>query len=115
MAAPVSNEALHNYEGSFLWLFDDLSAMNTQQVKVNNLLEIMMNLFEVGRLGMSHSVACFDIRPSRHPEGPARILLQVIDREPEAVMRALNRRCSAETLFNLTHKPLADIGTVLID
>ena len=25
----------------------------------------------------------------RHPEGPARILLQVIDREPEAVMRAL--------------------------
>ena len=26
----------------------------------------------------------------RHPEGPARILLQVIDREPEAVMRALH-------------------------
>ena len=25
----------------------------------------------------------------RHPEGAARILLQVIDREPEAVMRAL--------------------------
>lgn len=25
----------------------------------------------------------------RHPEGPARVLLQVIDREPEAVMRAL--------------------------
>jgi putative transcriptional regulator len=25
----------------------------------------------------------------RHPEGPAKILLQVIDREPEAVMRAL--------------------------
>jgi putative transcriptional regulator len=25
----------------------------------------------------------------RYPEGPARILLQVIDREPEAVMRAL--------------------------
>lgn len=25
----------------------------------------------------------------RHPEGPARILLQVIDREPEAVMWAL--------------------------
>lgn len=25
----------------------------------------------------------------RHPEGPARILLQVIDREPESVMRAL--------------------------
>jgi len=25
----------------------------------------------------------------RHPDGPARILLQVIDREPEAVMRAL--------------------------
>jgi len=24
----------------------------------------------------------------RQPEGPARILLQVIDREPEAVMRA---------------------------
>ena len=27
----------------------------------------------------------------RHPEGPARVLLQVIDREPEAVMRALRR------------------------
>lgn len=26
----------------------------------------------------------------RQPEGPARILLQVIDREPEAVMRALH-------------------------
>lgn len=25
----------------------------------------------------------------RHPDGPARVLLQVIDREPEAVMRAL--------------------------
>jgi putative transcriptional regulator len=25
----------------------------------------------------------------RHPEGPARVLLQVIDREPDAVMRAL--------------------------
>jgi DNA-binding transcriptional regulator YiaG len=25
----------------------------------------------------------------RHPEGPARILFQVIDREPEAVMRTL--------------------------
>ncbi len=25
----------------------------------------------------------------RRPEGPARVLLQVIDREPEAVMRAL--------------------------
>jgi putative transcriptional regulator len=25
----------------------------------------------------------------RHPEGPARALFQVIDREPEAVMRAL--------------------------
>jgi len=25
----------------------------------------------------------------RHPEGPARVLLQVIDVEPEAVMRAL--------------------------
>ncbi len=27
----------------------------------------------------------------RHPEGPARILLQVIEREPEAVMRALRQ------------------------
>lgn len=56
MAAPVSNEALHHYEGSFLWLFDDLSAMNTQQVRVNKQLEIMINLFEVVELDMSHSV-----------------------------------------------------------
>ena len=27
----------------------------------------------------------------RRPEGPARVLLQVIDKEPEAVMRALAR------------------------
>ena len=26
----------------------------------------------------------------RHPEGPAKVLLQVIDREPEAVLRALH-------------------------
>ncbi len=28
----------------------------------------------------------------RRPEGPAKVLLQVIDREPEAVMRALRAR-----------------------
>ena len=27
----------------------------------------------------------------RHPEGPARILLQVIEKEPEAVLRALRQ------------------------
>ena len=26
----------------------------------------------------------------RHPEGPAKVLLRVIDKEPEAVLRALN-------------------------
>ena len=31
-------------------------------------------------------------RGRRRPEGPAQILLQVIDREPEAVERALGRR-----------------------
>lgn len=34
----------------------------------------------------------------RHPEGPARILLQVIDREPEAVMRALH--ASVQVIFD---------------
>lgn len=52
------------------------------------------------RLGLSQArfAATFGFSPKtvrnweqglRHPEGPARILLQVIDREPEAVMRAL--------------------------
>ena len=52
------------------------------------------------RLGLSQTrfAATFGFSPKtvrnweqglRHPEGPARILLQVIEREPEAVMRAL--------------------------
>ena len=52
------------------------------------------------RLGLSQTrfAATFGFSPKtvrnweqglRHPDGPARILLQVIDREPEAVMRAL--------------------------
>ena len=52
------------------------------------------------KLGLSQDrfAALFGLSPrtvrnweqgARHPEGPARILLQVIDREPEAVMRAL--------------------------
>jgi hypothetical protein len=39
---------------------------------------------------MTH-VAFLGRKGVRHPEGPARILLQVIDREPEAVKRALRR------------------------
>jgi len=52
------------------------------------------------RLGLSQArfAATFGFSPKtvrnweqglRHPDGPARILLQVIEREPEAVMRAL--------------------------
>ena len=52
------------------------------------------------RLGMSQSAfaARFGVelrtvqnweQGQRQPEGPARVLLQVIDREPDAVMRAL--------------------------
>ena len=54
------------------------------------------------RLGLSQTAfaARFGISPStlrdweqnrRQPEGPARVLLTVIDREPEAVERALSR------------------------
>ena len=54
------------------------------------------------RLGMSQSAfaARFGVelrtvqnweQGQRRPEGPARVLLQVIDREPEAVLRALER------------------------
>ena len=52
------------------------------------------------RLGLSQArfAATFGFSPKtvrnweqglRHPEGPARILLQVIEKEPEAVLRAL--------------------------
>jgi len=52
------------------------------------------------RLGLSQSrfAAIFGFSPKtirnweqgiRHPEGPARILIRVIEREPEAVLRAL--------------------------
>ena len=52
------------------------------------------------KLGLSQDkfAAAFKISPStlrkweqetRHPQGPARVLMTVIDREPEAVLRAL--------------------------
>lgn len=52
------------------------------------------------RLGLSQDrfAALFGLSPRtvrnweqgvRHPEGPARVLLKVIEREPEAVLRAL--------------------------
>lgn len=54
------------------------------------------------KLGLSQDkfAAAFKIAPStlkkweqgtRHPQGPAQVLLRVIDREPEAVLRALQR------------------------
>ena len=53
------------------------------------------------RLGLSQArfALCFGISPAtlrdweqgrRHPEGPAKVLLRVIDKEPEAVLRALH-------------------------
>ncbi len=55
------------------------------------------------KLGLSQDrfAAAFGVSPStvrnweqgrRHPEGPAKVLLQVIDKEPEAVLRALHER-----------------------
>jgi putative transcriptional regulator len=53
------------------------------------------------KLGLSQDrfAAAFGVSPStvrnweqgrRHPEGPAKVLLRVIDKEPEAVLRALH-------------------------
>ena len=43
------------------------------------------------RFGLSvHAVRQWE-QGRRHPDGPARVLLQVISREPEAVRRALDR------------------------
>ena len=55
------------------------------------------------KLGLSQDrfAAAFGVSPStvrnweqgrRHPEGPAKVLLRVIDKEPEAVLRALHQR-----------------------
>jgi putative transcriptional regulator len=55
------------------------------------------------KLGLSQDrfAAAFGVSPStvrnweqgrRHPEGPAKVLLRVIDKEPEAVLRALHER-----------------------
>ncbi len=55
------------------------------------------------KLGLSQNrfAAAFGVSPAtvknweqgrRHPEGPARVLLYLIDREPEAVLRALHQR-----------------------
>ncbi len=55
------------------------------------------------KLGLSQDrfAAAFGVSPStvrnweqgrRRPEGPAKVLLRVIDKEPEAVLRALHER-----------------------
>ena len=55
------------------------------------------------KLGLSQArfAAAFGVSPGtvknweqgrRHPEGPAKVLLRVIDKEPEAVRRALHER-----------------------
>lgn len=55
------------------------------------------------KLGLSQDrfAAAFGVSPStvrnweqgrRHPEAPAKVLLRVIDKEPEAVLRALHQR-----------------------
>lgn len=46
----------------------------------------------------------------RHPEGPARILLQVIDREPEAVMRALRGEFGSQSGMQVAEGEVAYAG-----
>ena len=69
------------------------------------------------KLGLSQDrfAAVFCVSPStvrnweqgrRHPEGPAKVLLRVIDKEPEAVLRALH---AAQPATNAASTPASSV------
>jgi putative transcriptional regulator len=96
MARIAFQKIMSGLEDAMAYADGDSSRGTTHQVKVGD-VDITLLREKLG-LSQDKFAALFGLSPRtlrnweqgvRHPEGPARILLQVIDREPDAVMRAL--------------------------
>ncbi len=96
MARIAFDKIMDGLEDALAYADGDTSRGRSHQVKVADV--DIMHLREKLGLSQDKFAALFGLSARtvrnweqgvRHPEGPARILLQVIDREPEAVMRAL--------------------------
>jgi putative transcriptional regulator len=96
MARIAFEKIMAGLEDALAYVDGDSSRCTAHQVKVADV--DITHLREKLGLSQDRFAALFGLSPRtvrnweqgvRHPEGPARILLQVIDREPEAVMRAL--------------------------
>lgn len=96
MARIAFEKIMAGLEDALAYADGDSSRGTAHAVKVADV--DIMHLWEKLGLSQNRFAALFGLSPRtvrnweqgiRHPEGPARILLQVIDREPEAVMRAL--------------------------
>jgi putative transcriptional regulator len=96
MAGIAFEKIMAGLEDALAYADGDASRCNSHQVKVADVA--ITHLREKIGLSQDRFAALFGLSARtvrnweqgvRHPEGPARILLQVIDREPEAVMRAL--------------------------
>ena len=96
MARIAFEKIMAGLEDALAYADGDISRGTAHQVKIANV--DITHLREKLGLSQDRFAALFGLSSRtvrnweqgvRHPEGPARILLQVIDREPEAVMRAL--------------------------
>lgn len=96
MARIAFEKIMAGLEDALAYCDGDSSRGTTHRVEVAK-VDITILREKLG-LSQDRFAALFGLSPRtlrnweqgvRHPEGPARVLLQVIDREPEAVMRAL--------------------------
>jgi putative transcriptional regulator len=96
MARIAFQKIMAGLEDALAYADGDSSRGTAHQVKVGDV--DITHLREKLGLSQDKFASLFGLSPRtlrnweqgvRHPEGAARILLQVIDREPDAVMRAL--------------------------
>jgi len=96
MARIAYEKIMAGLEDALAYADGDCSRGTAHQVKIAD-VDITVLREKLG-LSQNRFAALFGLSPRtlrnweqgvRHPEGAARILLQVIDREPDAVMRAL--------------------------
>ena len=96
MARKAFEKIMAGMEDAFAYADGDAARGVAHQIEIHEVDIVALRK----RLGLSQVrfAAAFGFSPKtvrnweqglRQPEGPARILLQVIEREPEAVMRAL--------------------------
>ena len=97
MARIAFEKIMAGLDDAYAYADGDTARGTAHQVQIADV--DITNLREKLGLSQNRFAALFGLSPRtvrnweqgiRHPEGPARILLQVIEREPEAVMRALH-------------------------